>query len=76
MTPPDYVDFGARCPDHVGEAFPPRCAACAQEAVVITAPSTVGECQLHAEYICGGIYGPCAKCERESDRLERRSLHR
>lgn len=72
---PDYIDFGTRCETHAGEVFPPRCGACEKEAASRMAPASVGECPLHVGYMCGGVFGRCPRCERDSDHLERRSIH-
>jgi hypothetical protein len=61
------VDLGARCDAHIGEAFPPRCAACAAEAArnsTVRATVRLGfipgsACDLHLNYPL-----PCALCAR------------
>lgn len=61
MTIPD-IDRGRRCEEHVGEAFPPRCAACDAEN---RTPPRSGyfpgeECDQHPGYPI-----PCDRCARD-----------
>lgn len=53
----DYVDIGARCDEHAGEVFPPRCATCEVTAAEWRA-SLPRVCQLHPMH-----FEPCTKCE-------------
>lgn len=59
------LDVGIRCDSHVGEVFQPRCSACDQEMNAARTAPRIGECPRHPYYVCGGVYGPCARCERE-----------
>ena len=61
------IDLGARCSDHVGEVFPPRCSDCDQ-ATVRNASDRVAHrlgfipgsaCSSHRDYPL-----PCALCDR------------
>ena len=59
------TDTGARCASHVGEVFPPRCAACETSHDVPRAGFIPGsECPAHA-----GYPQPCVRCEREEAEL-------
>ncbi len=69
------IDLGVRCDSHVGEAFPPRCAACTAAAGAdgvltervppSTSPRLLSPCPLHDGYF---VYGslPCDRCDRDS----------
>lgn len=56
------IDRGLRCEDHVGEAFPPRCAACDAEARAIPRSGYFPgqECPTHPGYPV-----PCDRCARD-----------
>jgi hypothetical protein len=73
-----FTDTGARCDDHIGEAFPPRCEACDYLSIQ-EAASSVGrrlgfipgtECPTHANYPL-----PCARCDRLHDDEEAQGGH-
>jgi hypothetical protein len=68
------LDTGARCDEHVGEVFPPRCPECEalQEPLPTPRYKTYvpgSECPLHRGYPM-----PCDRCER--DRAEVRQGER
>jgi len=67
------LDLGARCDQHVGEVFRPRCLNCdLARTDGLSSPDPTGiaplpvaspgtECPLHAEYPL-----PCARCARDT----------
>lgn len=64
----------ARCPEHVGDLYPPRCYDC--EALQTRPPIKAGMCSKHPDYPSSDRW-PCAKCERaDTDRGVRCDRHR
>lgn len=66
-----WIDSGARCDDHAGEVFPPRCRACDAAAEATDPPPPPprvyvpgSSCPLHPHYP-----EPCDACDREATDL-------